>query len=149
MFFFLGNPLACNCRLSWIYMLRNETQDSTMKHALEKISCVPEPTADRRSETKDDEMDSGNVLTNDNYEYYDKNDDYTDKDKEKADANKSIKLIDYPLETLPCPKELMQSIEETYGHPVQNEIRLKAFSKVQKAVPSSLMLIILTVLMLY
>lgn len=131
-------------------MLRNETQDNTMKHALEKISCIPEPTADRRSEMKDDEVDGGNVLTNDNYEYYDKTDDYTDKDKEKTNSNKSIKLIDYPLETLPCPKELMQSIEETYGHPVQNEIRLKAFSNVQTIVSSSLMLIVIvTVLVLH
>lgn len=39
------------------------------------------------------------------------------------------KLTELPIEQLPCPKELMQSMEETYGHPVQNEIRLKAFSK--------------------
>lgn len=145
--FVSGNPLNCNCRLSWIYVLRNETQDNTMKHALEKVSCVPEPTTDRRSESKDDETDGSNVLTSDNYEYYDKSDDYNDKDKEKSNANKSIKLIDYPLETLPCPKDLMQSIEETYGHPVQNEIRLKAFSKEHRVLPSSLLIV--TVLVLY
>lgn len=39
------------------------------------------------------------------------------------------KLTELSIDELPCPKELMQSMEETYGHPVQNEIRLKAFSK--------------------
>nr|XP_026493956.1 connectin-like [Vanessa tameamea] len=141
-----GNPLNCNCRLSWIYVLRNETQDNTMKHALEKISCVPDPANDRRlTEAKDEEVDNGNVLADDIYEYYDKSDDYNN-DKEKPKANKAIKLTDIPLETLPCPKELMQSIEETYGHPVQNEIRLKAFSNVGRDLPNFLFIATLLIL---
>lgn len=141
-----GNPLNCNCRLSWIYVLRNETQDNTMKHALEKISCVPDPTNDRRlSETKDEKIENINVLADDNYDYYDKGDDYNN-DKEKPKVSKAIKLTDIPLETLPCPKELMQSIEETYGHPVQNEIRLKAFSNVGRDLPNFFFLVILLIL---
>ncbi|CAG9583376.1 unnamed protein product [Danaus chrysippus] len=142
-----GNPLSCNCRLSWIYVLRNETQDSTMKHALEKISCVSDPTNDRRiSEPKEEEVENSNILADDHYDYYDKSDDYSN-DKEKTKIGTAIKLIDIPLETLPCPKELMQSIEETYGHPVQNEIRLKAFSRVGRDLPN--FLFFLTLLLLF
>ncbi|XP_041981330.1 connectin-like [Aricia agestis] len=138
-----GNPLSCNCRLSWIYVLRNETQDNTMKKALEKVSCVAEATNERHtSELKEDEEDNHNVLSDDTYEYYDKTDDYNT-DKEKPKVNKSIKLTDIPLESLPCPKEIMQSIEETYGHPVQNEIRLKAFSKVRRLSPMGVLLLIM------
>ncbi|CAH2245265.1 connectin-like [Pararge aegeria] len=140
-----GNPLSCNCRLSWIYVLRNETQDNTMKHALEKISCVPEPTNERRvsEPNTNEEDDNSNILADDNYEYYDKGDEYND--KEKNNEAKAVKLTDIPLEELPCPKELMQSIEETYGHPVQNEIRLKGVSKGGKDLPSFIFIVTLLV----
>lgn len=136
-----GNPLNCNCRLSWIYILRNETRDSTLKHALDKITCITEPTSDRRLNDKDGvENDNDNE---DNYEYYDKTDDYGEKYKSKT--SKAVKLIDIPLETLPCPKELMQSVEESYGHPIQNEIRLKAFSVSDKITPSLLLIVTLAI----
>ncbi|XP_063828621.1 connectin-like [Ostrinia nubilalis] len=137
-----GNPLNCNCRLSWIYALRNETKDGTLKHALEKISCIEDPI-DRHTNTQETEdVDNTNVLSDDSYDYYDKNDEYDVKPKTTAK-----KLIDIPLETLPCPKEIMQSIEESYGHPVQNEIRLKAFSAVGRIVPNSILTAILAQLL--
>lgn len=118
-----------------------------MKHALEKISCVSDPTNDRRiSEPKEEEVENSNILADDHYDYYDKSDDYSN-DKEKTKIGTAIRLIDIPLETLPCPKELMQSIEETYGHPVQNEIRLKAFSRVGRDLPN--FLFFLTLLLLF
>lgn len=139
-----GNPLSCNCRLSWIYTLRNETKDSTLKHALEKISCVEDATVDRNPNVQETEdIDNANVLSDDSYDYYDKNDEYN----EVKPRTTAKKLIDIPLETLPCPKEIMQSIEESYGHPVQNEIRLKAFSAVGRIVPNSILTAILAKMM--
>lgn len=134
-----GNPLSCNCRLSWIYALRNETKDTTLRHALEKVSCIAETTPDRHSNNEEEDNDNANVLSDDSYDYYDKNEEYNEV-KAKSAAKK---LIDIPLETLPCPKEIMQSIEESYGHPVQNEIRLKAFSAVGRIVPNSILAAIL------
>lgn len=96
-----------------------------MKEALEKVSCVEN---NERHLNEHNEEESGNVLSDDNYEYYDK-DEYLDKDKPKL--NKAKILTDVPLETLPCPKELMQSVEDAYGQPIQNEIRLKASSIVK------------------
>ncbi|KAL4715605.1 hypothetical protein ACJJTC_006184 [Scirpophaga incertulas] len=123
-----GNPLSCNCRLSWVYALRNETKDNTLKHALEKISCITDPVADRHSNNdKNEESEKENVLSDDSYDYYDKNTDY-DSNNEAKTQTAAKKLTEIPLDTLPCPKEIMQSIEESYGHPVQNEIRLKAYS---------------------
>lgn len=139
--FVTGNPLECDCRLSWIYVLRNETKDNTLKHALEKVSCVVDTPLERRLGEPDDvhlEAEE-NVLADDNYDYYDK-DEYNDKIKHKT--NKTKKLTDIPLEMLPCPKELMEKIEESYGHPVQNEIRLKAFSKVSNITPSLALLLV-------
>ncbi|XP_073945844.1 uncharacterized protein [Choristoneura fumiferana] len=133
-----GNPLSCNCRLSWIYHLRNETKDSTLKHALEKISCVADPV-DKHPE--DNNAIDENTLADENYEYYDKGE---EESKEKLQA-KFTKLVDIPLETLPCPKELMQSIDESYGHPIQNEIRLKAYSNVASVAPS-LVIVLMVIL---
>ncbi|XP_049875597.1 connectin-like [Pectinophora gossypiella] len=126
-----GNPLHCDCRLSWVYLLRNETRDNILRHALEKVSCVDDPP-ERRVE-QDDEEGNDNILSDDNYDYYDKSDDVSDyNDKNKK--SKAKKLTDVPLESLPCPKELMQTVEENYGQPVQNEIRLKAFSKPEQEI---------------
>ncbi|XP_061717747.1 connectin-like [Cydia pomonella] len=132
-----GNPLRCDCRLSWIYLLRNETKDNTLKHALEKISCVSD--TEKRPE-KSNEIEE-NTLADENYgeEYYDKNEDYISKEKLKG---KFTKLTDIPLETLPCPKEL-QNVDESYGHPIQNEIRLKAFSKARCIAPSLIFLLLI------
>ncbi|XP_004928446.1 connectin [Bombyx mori] len=122
-----GNPLDCNCRLSWIYVLRNETQESTLRHALEKVSCIQDPESDRHLNDHVEATNAkDNVLADENYDYYDRNDDYGQRNKFKT--NNAVKLLDIPLDTLPCPKDLLQSVEESYGHPVQNEIRLKAFS---------------------
>lgn len=116
-----------------------------MKHALEKVSCVPEPTNERRvSDLTEEVEENSNVLADDNYDYYDKGDEYTDKEK-TSKVSKAVKLTDIPLEELPCPKELMQSIEETYGHPVQNEIRLKGVSKVGRDLPSFLLIVTLLI----
>lgn len=140
---FSGNPLSCDCRLSWIYVLRNETKDNTLKYALEKISCFTDSTVERRLNDQEDiETSNENVLTGDNYDYYDKNEDYV----EKKAKTKAKKLIDIPLDTLPCPKELMQTIEESYGHPVQNEIRLK-YSAVGRNAPSFILYLMLVLLL--
>lgn len=84
-----------------------------------------------------------NILADDNYEY-DYKDDYAERIKHKP--NKAKKLTDIPLELLPCPKELMETIEESYGHPVQNEIRLKAYSKATIIYPSLVLVIMLSLL---
>lgn len=139
-----GNPFSCDCRLSWVYLLRNETKDNTLKHALEKVSCINDPTVDRRVTDQDEtEHTNENVLSDDTYDYYEKGDDYIERTK----ASKAKKLTDIPLETLPCPRELMQTIEENYGHPVQNEIRLKAFSKVGSIAPSFISLMLVPLLL--
>ncbi|XP_022826792.1 connectin-like [Spodoptera litura] len=131
-----GNPLNCNCRLSWIYALRNETRDNTLRQALEKVSCVTDLTVDRHlNDQEDNESAKDNALPEDTYDYYDKTEEYS----ERKFTKKATKLIDIPLETLPCPKELMQT--EEYGHPVQNEIRLKAFSNVDKISPCLILVV--------
>ncbi|CAH2041258.1 unnamed protein product, partial [Iphiclides podalirius] len=127
-----GNPFKCNCRLSWIYHLLNETKSREMREALEKVTCV-ENERHPNDHTNED-LESSNILSEDNYEYYDKNEEYLDRDKPKL--NKAKKLTEIPLELLPCPKELMQSVEESYGQPIQNEIRLKSSSETLKTVPT-------------
>ncbi|XP_022122201.2 connectin-like [Pieris rapae] len=137
-----GNPLSCNCRLSWIYTLRNETKDNTLRQALDKVTCVAENNEiDRSLNDQIDEQVENPVSTIENYDYYDKNDEKEEKVTETR--GKAIKLLDLPLEELPCPKELMRSIEESYGHPIQNEIRLKAYSKDDRNLPHIILIVMM------
>lgn len=95
----------------------------------------------------EENVENPNILADDNYEYYDKNDDKDEVTKEKDETQtKAIKLLELPIEELPCPKELMRSIEESYGHPIQNEIRLKAFSNVLRNLPNFILIFIMTML---
>lgn len=144
-YLFSGNPFTCDCRLSWIYVLRNETKDSNLRSILERVSCVTDSLYDRRtdsenSESEDEASIEDDSIGDESYEEYGEektyeitnNMMYNDPTQSDDVSDKEVstrKLTDIPLDVLPCPKELMQSMEETYGHPVQNEIRLKAFSK--------------------
>ncbi|KAM3960209.1 uncharacterized protein ACR2FA_005691 [Aphomia sociella] len=128
-----GNPLNCDCRLSWVYLLRNETKHNNLRKALDKILCVINTSIDRKTNEESVAVDNLE-LADDSYDYYDKTENYDDYDK--PIVNKDKKLVDIPIETLPCPKEIMQSMEETYGHPVQNEIRVKGVSASSNVVPN-------------
>ncbi|CAK1543225.1 unnamed protein product [Leptosia nina] len=131
-----GNPLSCDCRLAWIYALRNETKDSTLKNALEKVTCLTENNdIDRNLNDQIGEQgENPNLVSHTSYEYYDKKMERTEFEMDDEinitdeTQDMPIKLLDIPVEELSCPKELMKSIQDSYGHPIQNEIRLKAFS---------------------
>ncbi|XP_031766893.2 connectin-like [Galleria mellonella] len=132
------NPLNCDCRLSWVYLLRNETKHNALLNALEKISCVMEP----HGHDGKDKVYNKNLLPDDSYDYYDtNNNDYNN--FIKPTNNEGKKLINIPIDALPCPKEIMKSIEETYGHPVQNEIKVKAFSVAGRISPDLTIIILL------
>lgn len=107
---------------------------------MERVSCVTDGSLDRKMDNYivSSESNDNNRIDNDPDENYE---DYTE-DKSYGITNnlmyddptraeqevRSKKLTEIPLDVLPCPKELMQSMEETYGHPIQNEIKLKGFS---------------------
>ncbi|XP_031843683.1 leucine rich repeat protein connectin isoform X2 [Nomia melanderi] len=41
-FFVTGNELICDCKLAWIWGLRNETKNTNLRDALEKLTCFLE-----------------------------------------------------------------------------------------------------------
>ncbi|XP_076299640.1 leucine rich repeat protein connectin [Lasioglossum baleicum] len=41
-FYITGNKLICDCKLSWIWGLRNETKNTNLRDALEKLTCFLE-----------------------------------------------------------------------------------------------------------
>lgn len=118
-----------------MYAVRNETEDRTLRDALEKISCISDPNNEIHDEINDDKRDPVKV-TDPNYEYYDEKSDLDilyDEPKVVKLYN-AVKLTDLPVKSLPCPKELLRTMEESHGHPIQNEIRLKAYSDSDKIV---------------
>ncbi|XP_039293509.1 connectin [Nilaparvata lugens] len=84
-----GNPFICDCRLSWVRTLMNETPNDQLKHVLEDVTCLWEEefsngvapltsgTGGHRAPTYDSEPD-GVYKT----------------------------LLDIPPEALPCPEEV-------------------------------------------
>ncbi|KAG7301884.1 hypothetical protein JYU34_013292 [Plutella xylostella] len=124
-----GNPFTCDCRLSWVYALRNKTSGA-LRQALDRITCVSDPTLGNQINQQSETDTQTEHKIFDSYEYYEDKDDREvlyDEPKKVITESNAEKLMNIPLEVLPCPKEL-QSLEES-NHPVQNEIRLKAFSK--------------------
>ncbi|XP_047998091.1 connectin-like [Leguminivora glycinivorella] len=70
-----GNPFRCDCRLAWIYRIRNKTQDNTLKRALENISCLMH--AEKKQEHINRQKD--NAVENYDEDYYDMKEDNVNK----------------------------------------------------------------------
>ncbi|GBP14381.1 Connectin [Eumeta japonica] len=54
-----GNRLACDCRLSWIHTLRNETKSEPLQAALDGVTCVPTVASDKHNDEDDTDLTNG------------------------------------------------------------------------------------------
>lgn len=52
---FTGNKLICDCRLTWIQMLRNETKSEPLRLALEDVTCTIHLSSNERLENDKDD----------------------------------------------------------------------------------------------
>ncbi|CAK1543239.1 unnamed protein product [Leptosia nina] len=113
-----GNKLRCDCRLTWIQVLRNESKSEPLRQALDEVTCIP-----NTSESIDTALSPDNKQKLDSFEVESASDTPQRNDKDEAmTTNKygpdklllnQVVLVDMPPETLPCPSQLGQNGEDS------------------------------------
>lgn len=127
-FLFTGNKLICDCRISWVQTLRNETRSEPLRQALEDVTCYPnvptnptpiDNTNDVISQAIDEvppkpdqifEIKTKDVVSPN--EEYDEAQMKYEPTVQPATVNQ-LSVVDVPLESMPCPSELVQKGEDS------------------------------------
>lgn len=116
-FFFLlpilrvtDNELICDCRLAWIFDLKNRTKNFQLKYSLEDVECMMKtkerPTGGRIKVNVNDVMTK--QTSADETEYY---------EDESYDEKKMTQLLQMKQRDLPCPQQYREQLE----HPSTRE----------------------------
>lgn len=117
-FFFLvlitGNPFVCDCRLNWIYDLRNRTKNIDLRRSLDRMTC----TLDKLLYEQAKHTRSNNkfnfdhrVYNDDNLDNYDNELNVFDDLQKSIEGNAMIELRKINVEHLPCTEELSDPTE--------------------------------------
>lgn len=99
------NEFICDCRLAWIFDLKNRTKNFELRYSLEEIECTKtkdKPSGGRIRVNADDVMKK--QILNDETDYY---------DDESFDEKKTTQLFQFKQKELPCP----QQYREQFEHP--------------------------------
>lgn len=131
-FLLTGNKLNCDCRLSWIQVLRNETKSEPLRIALDSVTCVM--STDETVESTSNKVISGfndpkpskseqlyDIEANAEVLQQDANDEelYEDTNQYKFEptlqpvVSNQLIIVNMPVETLPCPRQLVRSGEDS------------------------------------
>jgi hypothetical protein len=102
------NEFICDCRLAWIFDLRNRTQNFELKYSLEEIECSMK-TKERLAGVRV-KVNPNDVLrpANDGVEYY---------DDESYEEKAMTQLVQIKQKELPCPHQYREQFE----HPSTRE----------------------------
>ncbi|CAH1636754.1 unnamed protein product [Spodoptera littoralis] len=125
-----GNKLTCDCRLSWLHKLRNETKSKRVKASLSRLNCIMDTKTNigTLKIEKPQKAIQGSYKKEIDYEeeefeekHYDDamQDQETDNDDVKIEYKR--KLLEIPTEMLPCPNRLIY--EASFSPPTQDEVK--------------------------
>ncbi|XP_047997877.1 connectin-like [Leguminivora glycinivorella] len=125
-----GNQLTCDCRLSWIHVLRNETKSEPLMSALEDVTCV-QPTAlpvPSQPSPANGQPQQFEIQTNDDVQ--DEEDIYEDAippyklESTVPPTVEQVAVLNIPFETLACAQSsqnkdslMLSSKDESYWRP--------------------------------
>ena len=107
-----GNSFKCDCRLSWIYQLRNETPSEQIRNSLEELTCrlVSEDhdTNDSIDDTTEPPHINSRGYGEDHFggRGFDSDGPRGQPDASTPEPTKSKHLFEIPQEQLPCPEEI-------------------------------------------
>ncbi|XP_013184553.2 connectin-like [Amyelois transitella] len=156
-----GNRLTCDCRLSWLHKLKNETRSKRLKASLARLNCImdgkskPNQVIPKIEKTesplklntvyKNDYADIEENFDEDKIYEEAMQDQETEIDESKIEHRR--KLLDIPAETLPCPNRL--SYEASYSPPTQDEVKYyKTSSSFKSLIPFNWIVLVLIAKML-
>ncbi|XP_008217372.1 connectin [Nasonia vitripennis] len=66
-FYLDGNKLICDCKLTWIWGLRNETKNAKLREGLEELTCLLEASYDVKLDSGEDMNRALDVVRNPGY----------------------------------------------------------------------------------
>ncbi|XP_028042294.1 connectin-like [Bombyx mandarina] len=125
-----GNKLTCDCRLSWLLKLQNETRSKRLRASINRLNCVDAKnkiTAELKIEN-DDKLKikkQGPDYDDDSDEISDKYYDDAMQDQENDSGDSKVeyrrRLTDIPKEFLACSNRLVHGI--TFSPPTQDEVK--------------------------
>lgn len=110
-FYVTDNELICDCRLAWIFDLKNRTRNFELKYSLEEVECsmkTKERPSGGKIRVNVDDVMKKQVLNDEVAEYY---------DDESYDEQKKTQLMQFKQRDLPCPQEYREQLE----HPSTRE----------------------------
>lgn len=96
-----GNQLSCDCRLSWVQMLRNETKSEPLIQALDDVTCAMKTIKTNEIISIDNKNIQGDEFQKDGEQILTKEAIIM----EPTEIDQVV-LVNLPVDTLPCPSEL-------------------------------------------
>lgn len=108
-----GNPFVCDCRLSWMYDLRNRTKNIDLRRSLDRMVCtldklLYEQSKHTRSNLK---LNINHRVYNDDLDNYENELRASDDLQKSIDNNAMIELRKINVEHLPCTEDLSDPTE--------------------------------------
>lgn len=104
------NEFICDCRLAWIFDLKNRTKNFELRYSLEEVECMMK-TKERaivaHVKVSVDDVMKKQILT-------DEIEDYED---ESYDEKRTTQLLQIKPKDLPCPQQFREQLE----HPSTRE----------------------------
>ncbi|KAJ8720369.1 hypothetical protein PYW07_012412 [Mythimna separata] len=153
-----GNKLTCDCRLSWLHKLRNETKSKRVKASLSRLNCIMDTktnigTVRIEKPPKTIPNIQGAYKKDVDYEeeeFEEKHYDDAMQDQETENDDTKIeykrKLLEIPAEMLPCPNRLIY--EASYSPPTQDEVKYYKASSGRALVATTVNLLLVVVAIL-
>ncbi|CAG9583389.1 unnamed protein product [Danaus chrysippus] len=155
-----GNKFTCDCRLSWLYQLRNETRSKRVRASLVRLNCIMDTKLKanlgnikvQKSETSLRVNNGAYKIekTDDDDDDFDEDHVYEDAMQDQENGLDSLKieyrrkLMEIPVDMLPCASKL--SYEASYSPPTQDEVKYYKTSGCEKRFLSIFILILLCTL---
>ncbi|CRK99188.1 CLUMA_CG012497, isoform A [Clunio marinus] len=100
------NKLICDCRLGWVYDLRNRTKSFQLKYSMEEVECIMNTKNHRKGVRVSVNVDDSTrkKYSDDDPNYY---------EDERMDDKNMSNLLLIKANDLPCPKQYIQQ----FAHP--------------------------------